>query len=79
MLRKASVRAELRLPDGSTMSLPLARSAAGVYEASIDALLPGIYRFTVKARGTSSRRAPFTREQVLTGAVWRGGDRPPPR
>ena len=32
----------------------------------------------VRAVGTSAQGWPFTREQVLTAPVWRGGDPIPP-
>ena len=35
----------------------------------------GIYRFDIRAEGPSARGRPFTREQIRTAAVWRGGDR----
>jgi hypothetical protein len=38
----------------------------------------GIYRFRIMAQGKTMRGQPFTREQLLTGAVWRGGDQPRP-
>jgi subtilisin family serine protease len=74
----ASVRAVLTRPDGSTSTLPLAPMGPGTYEASVVATLPGVYRFVVSATGSTSRHTPFTREQVVTGAVWRGGDTTPP-
>jgi len=37
-----------------------------------------VYRFRIIAEGKTMRAQPFTREQTLTGAVWRGGDRPRP-
>ena len=42
------------------------------------AAIPGIYRFVVSATGSTSRHTPFTRQQVVTGAVWRGGNDPDP-
>ena len=75
----ASVRALLTLPDGSTSTLSLALAGPGAYEASVGAALPGVYRFVVSATGSTSRHTPFTRAQVVTGAVWRGGDTSPPR
>ena len=74
----AGVRADLLAPDGSSRTVTLACVGDGVYEASVPAVLPGVHRFVVAANGTTSRGMPFTRQQVLTGAVWRGGDQPPP-
>ena len=75
----ASVRAALTLPDGSTSTLNLTGVGAGAYETTVTAAIPGIYWFVVSATGSTSRHTPFTRQQVVTGAVWRGGDTPPPR
>ncbi|MDQ3698230.1 MAG: hypothetical protein M3373_09420 [Gemmatimonadota bacterium] len=38
----------------------------------------GVYQFRVRANGRTLRRRSFTREQIVTGAVWRGGNNPPP-
>lgn len=50
----------------------------GVFETATPALLAGIYRFRIIAEGRTLRGRPFSREQTLTGAVWKGGDTPPP-
>ena len=39
------------------------------------ATMSGVYRFRVRASGLTLRQMPFTREQIVTGAVWRGGDK----
>lgn len=74
----ASVHVKVRLPDGSSSTLTLQKGGAGTYEIQLDAHQVGIYQFTVHASGFTSRNATFTREQVLTAPVWRGGDKPPP-
>jgi hypothetical protein len=56
--------------------VPLTEIAAGVFESTITATLSGLYRFRIVAAGTSMRGMPFTREQLLTGAVFDGGDNP---
>lgn len=76
--KNASVRAILTLPDGSSANIGFNKVSAGVYETQVMAYYPGIYRFDVHANGFTTRNVPFTRQQVLTGAVWRGGDNPPP-
>ena len=68
----------LTLPDGSASTLNLAGVGAGAYEATVTAAIPGVYQFVVSATGSTARYTPFTRQQVVTGAVWRGGDTPPP-
>jgi hypothetical protein len=75
---RVQVRAELTRPDGSTNLVPLAEIEPGIHERTDTAVQAGIYTFVVKAHGTTLRGRPFTREQVVTGAVWRGGDNPDP-
>ena len=48
------------------------------FEGSVVATQEGVYRFRIIAEGHTMRSQPFTREQTLTGAVWRGGDQPRP-
>ena len=50
----------------------------GVFEVSTVASMNGVYTFRVRANGTTLRDKPFTREQTVTGAVWRGGNDPLP-
>jgi len=75
---RASVHAELLRPDNTHVNLPLKEVEPGVFEASTLAAISGIYRFRVLASGATFRGLPFTREQIVTGSVWRGGDDPPP-
>ena len=77
--RRARVRAEVLRPDATLTTLPLKEVAPGIFEARLTAAQPGVYRCTVKAIGRSLRQRPFTREQIVTGQVWRGGNEPPPR
>ena len=76
--RRARVRAELKRPDGTMTTLDLPEAQPGVFETSLNTSLGGVYQFRVRANGRTLRRRPFTREQVVTGAVWRGGNNPPP-
>jgi hypothetical protein len=75
---RASVRAELQRPDNSQALLALAEIEPGVFEASTSASLQGVYRFRVVGSGGTLRGLPFTREQLLSGAVLLGGDNPFP-
>jgi hypothetical protein len=75
---RAGVVAQVTRPDGSTVMMNLADTGGGVFEASLTAVLSGVYRFHVIASGTTLRGVPFTREQLLTGAVFPGGDDPLP-
>ncbi|MDW4550726.1 M14 family zinc carboxypeptidase [Defluviimonas sp. D31] len=75
---RAEVIARVELPDRSIVSLPLAEVAAGMFEASMTAAQAGLYRIQVETSGNSRRGLNFTREQSMTAAVFRGGDRPLP-
>jgi len=75
----ARVRAEIVQPDGTHATLTFTPSGAGAYEASVPAVQASVYRFRIIAEGMTMRGRPFTREQTRTGAVWPGGDQPPPR
>ena len=74
---RASVLAEVTAPDGSASVVTLHETEPGVFTARKQATLAGVYTWHVLASGKTFRGTPFTREQWVTGAVWRGGDRPP--
>jgi len=76
--KPASVQAELKDPHGIISIVVLHKVSNGVYEANLVASHVGIYTFRVKANGKTSRNLSYTREQVLTAAVWKGGENPPP-
>ena len=75
---RAMVKADLLRPDKTSIALYLPEVEPGIFETSLTAAIPGIYRFHVKASGASMRGFPFTCEQILTGAVFQGGDDPLP-
>jgi hypothetical protein len=75
---RALLRAELVRPDGTTAVLSLSEVEPGVFEVETSAKPPGVYRFRVLAQGVTLRKRPFTREQLITAAVWRGGGDSPP-
>ncbi|MBW4491681.1 MAG: tyrosinase family protein [Oscillatoria princeps RMCB-10] len=75
---RATVQAELERPDKTTATLTLAEVEPGVFETATLASMSGIYSFRVLATGRTLRSRTFTREQLLTGAVWKGGDAPLP-
>lgn len=75
---RATSRVELIRPDLSPSTLAMSEVQPGVFEVSIDANTQGVYQFRILADGRTLRGLPFTREQTLTGAVWRGGDNPSP-
>ena len=77
---RAKVRAEYELPDGTKglMTLHEEGFGTGIYVNHMVAMLAGVYRFRVLARATTLRGREVTREHLLTGMVWAGGDQPPP-
>jgi hypothetical protein len=72
----ASVWADVVEPDGNRSVLNFTRTAAGSYTATWTTTLPGVYRFGIRAEGTTSGNARFMRAKELTAGVWAGGDRP---
>lgn len=76
--KHASVTAELTLPDKSKTHVPLHRVEQGIYVADVSTNQSGTYQFRIMADGFTHRNTRYTREQVLTGNVWKGGDSPSP-
>lgn len=75
---RASVYAEAEDPTGNKSILSFVEAAPGLFEASRVLNQEGVYHYRVMANGKTFRGSEFTREQIVTGAVWAGGDRPPP-
>ena len=74
----AKVRAEVTWPDAPVMNVSLSRVGPGLFEGSFVASQAGVYPCRIMAEGKTMRGQPFTREQTLTGAVWRNGNDPRP-
>lgn len=68
--KRAVVRVEVEHPDQTKAVLPLAETAPGTFAVSLDTDLPGVYKFRLLAEGGTYRGVPFTREQLLTAAVF---------
>jgi hypothetical protein len=75
---RASMVAEVRRPDTTTAVLPLVEMPPGQFQVSLPAVQSGVYRIRVVANGITWRGSRFTREQLLTGVAYPGGDLPPP-
>jgi len=75
---RATLRIEMERPDRTTGILVPTEVEPGVFETTIPATIPGVYRFRVRASGATLQGNQFTREQILTGTVYRGGDATPP-
>lgn len=71
---RAVVDADVERPNGSTSTLAMTEVDPGIFELTIPATMSGVYHFRLRANGTTLRDRPFVREQLLTGAVWKGGD-----
>jgi hypothetical protein len=74
---RATVRADLTRPDGTAATLPMPEIQAGVFETLEIAHQTGVYQFRVLASGVTLRNTAFTREQLVTGFTYHGGDNPP--
>lgn len=70
----ADVTARVEHPDGTNSTLGLTETEPGRYTATLPTPAPGVYRVLVSARGATLHGEPFTREELRTLAVWRGGD-----
>jgi len=57
----------------------LTETQPGIFGATLVGNMPGIYRFNIVAKGVTYKGAPFTREQILNAAIFRGQVVPPPR
>jgi hypothetical protein len=77
---RAQVRAEFSRPDGTggVLTLHEQSPASGIYVNDLAAQLTGVYPFRVLVNATTMRGREVSREHLLTGAVWQGGDTPPP-
>jgi L-Lysine epsilon oxidase N-terminal/L-lysine epsilon oxidase C-terminal domain/von Willebrand factor type A domain len=73
----AQVWAEITGPAGESIRVDLLEAGDGRFAGEFDATTVGVYRIRVRAQGTTMSGDAFTREQFLTGAVWRGGDQVP--
>lgn len=73
---RATVRAEMTRPDGTAATLAMPEIEPGVFEAVEPAHQAGVYRFHVLAAGNTLRDYAFTREQLVTGFTYHGGDNP---
>ena len=74
----ADTVAHLTRPDGTRADVTMVEVEPGVFEATVLATLTGVYTAHIVAAGRTARHRPFTREHIVTGAVWRGGNDPFP-
>ncbi|MDQ3342453.1 MAG: M64 family metallo-endopeptidase [Actinomycetota bacterium] len=73
---RASLRAEMTRPDGTQATLVMPEVEPGAFETTTVAHQAGVYHFRVLAAGQTLRGRAFTREQLVTGFTYRGGDDP---
>ncbi|HLN98981.1 MAG TPA: LodA/GoxA family CTQ-dependent oxidase [Pyrinomonadaceae bacterium] len=76
--KQAQVWVEVQKPDGSAITVMLSEYNEGQFKGELATSRPGVYRLHFRATGTTLSGEPFTRERLLTAAVWRGVDRPGP-
>ncbi len=74
---RAAVYALVERPDGTSGSVILEEVGDGVFRAADSTSTEGVYRYRVLAQGVTMRGLPFTRERLLTGAVFLGDPVPP--
>ena len=71
---RVKMSAELTRPDKTSSTIILEESEPGIFESKTEAMMPGIYTYKIKASGMSLNNRRFTREQILTASIWKGGD-----
>ncbi|MGI8456623.1 MAG: LodA/GoxA family CTQ-dependent oxidase [Propionibacteriaceae bacterium] len=77
-LAEASVWVETPGRETTTDRLELTPTGdAGTFEVTFPLRRPGVAELRVRARGRTRSGTPFSRERLLTAAVWRGGDQQP--
>jgi hypothetical protein len=76
--KRAFVKAEIEYPDKTNAVISLTEEGPGIFIASLVAPIAGVYRSKITAEGGTYMGVPFTREQILDGAVFNTGDQPPP-
>ena len=74
---RSAITAHIERPDGTTGLRAMVEGDDGVFELTETATIDGVYRFRLVAQGVTLRGLPFTREQLLTGAILHRGDQPP--
>jgi von Willebrand factor type A domain len=73
---RAVVWAEVTSPARSQFIVPLQLGADRTYRGSFATVQPGVYTARVRARGSTFRGMPFTREQTLTAVARPAGSGP---
>jgi hypothetical protein len=74
---RGHVRAEVKRPDGTQVTVALTETEPGVFEGKTPAPLAGVYPVRFRAAGSTLRGFRFTREQLRSGLAW--FSEPPPR
>lgn len=71
---RATVWSEIQRPDGSSGILTLSENDPGRFTSSFVADQTGLYTIRCRARGETFFGSPFDREQMVTAAVFPGGN-----
>lgn len=75
---RAMVQADVTQPDTTATTLSFDEVDPGVFETTLSASQSGVYRCTIRGEGRTLQGRRFTRERLVTGSVWNGGDDPAP-
>lgn len=75
---RARVSVDVRRPDGTQTTQVLSEIEPGIFEGEMVTTMAGVYHLLFRGAGKTLRGLPFTREQIRTAAVWKGGDAPAP-
>lgn len=71
-LQTAQAWVEVTRPNGDVVTMTMSPLEDGQFAGTMVAPLVGVYRLRVRARGTTMRGEPFTREKTLNAPIWRG-------
>jgi hypothetical protein len=74
--KRGQVTVQLTKPGGAINHVALSEIDPGVFQGSSVAHASGLYVARIMAKGVTLRGVAFTREEMQSGAVWHGGNRP---
>ncbi|MEO6669462.1 MAG: tyrosinase family protein [Ferruginibacter sp.] len=75
-LQRAAVDVHVTNPDKTITNFTLKEIESGIYSGTMIAAMSGTYHFHLIASGVDYKAVSFTREAILNGSVFLGGNRP---
>ena len=75
---RARVVVDVTRPDGVAMRVGLREDEPGLFSGALNVASYGVHQLHFRARGTTRRGLPFTREAIRTAALWKGMNSRPP-